>query len=162
MEKDQPAVEQESAWDYPRPPVVEPADSHFVVELDGRVIAETRRGYRVLETSHPPTIYFPPADVERELLVTNSHHSFCEFKGRASYLDARTRAGRVVDVGWFYPAPAPAYVILKGHIAFYPSRVDACYIDGERAEAQSGDFYGGWITSRVTGPFKGGTGTGGW
>jgi hypothetical protein len=51
---------------------------------------------------------------------------------------------------------------LKDHLAFYPSKVEACFIDGEKVKAQGGDFYGGWITSKIVGPFKGAPNTFGW
>ncbi len=118
---------------------------------------------RVLETSHPPTIYIPPADVRMDLLTQSSaRDSFCEFKGRASYLDARVAGARLPAVAWFYPDPAPRYAVLRDHIAFYPGRVDAAWLGNELVEAQEGDFYGGWITSAVSGPFKGPPGTWGW
>jgi uncharacterized protein (DUF427 family) len=149
----------ESVWDYPRPPRVEPSAARVVVELDGEVLADTRRSLRVLETSHPPVYYIPAADVRTERLRPSARRStFCEFKGAARYYDAGDRAA----VAWSYAAPSPGYEAIAGHIAFYPGRVDKATVDGERVKAQPGDFYGGWITSAVTGPFKGGPGTTGW
>ena len=60
------------------------------------------------------------------------------------------------------PAPNPAFVAITDHLAFYPRAMDACWVDDERVEANEGDFYGGWITSSVVGPFKGAPGTGHW
>jgi uncharacterized protein (DUF427 family) len=149
----------ESVWDYPRPPRVEPSAARVVVELDGEVLADTRRSLRVLETSHPPVFYIPAADVRVERLTRSARRStFCEFKGTARYYDAGDRAA----VAWSYPSPSPGYAAIAGHYAFYPGRVDRATVDGEQVEAQPGDFYGGWITSAVTGPFKGGPGTTGW
>jgi uncharacterized protein (DUF427 family) len=149
----------ESVWDYPRPPRVEPSPAHVVVELDGQVLADTRRSLRVLETSHPPVYYLPAGDVRTECLRPSARRSiWCEFKGAASYYDA----GRHKAVGWSYPSPSPGYEAIAGHFAFYPGRVDAATVDGEQVKAQPGDFYGGWITSTVTGPFKGGPGTTDW
>ena len=54
------------------------------------------------------------------------------------------------------------YAPLRGAVAFYPSRVDRALVDGEVVRAQAGDFYGGWITDEVVGPFKGEPGTLGW
>jgi hypothetical protein len=68
----------------------------------------------------------------------------------------------VEDAAWFYPHPTPGYEAIQGHVAFYPAKMDACTVDGERVQAQPGDFYGGWITSEIVGPFKGGPGTIGW
>ena len=89
---------------------------------------------------------------------TSRRPTFCEFKGAARYYDAGGRPA----VAWSYALPGPGYEAIAGCYAFYPGRVDRATVDGERVEAQPGDFYGGWITSAVTGPFKGGPGTTGW
>jgi uncharacterized protein (DUF427 family) len=150
----------ESVWDYPRPPRVEPSAARVVVELDGEVLADTRRSLRVLETSHPPVYYIPAADVRTERLrpSTRRRDTWCEYKGAARYYDA----GEHEAVAWSYASPSPGYGAIGGCYAFYPGRVDRATVDGEQVEAQPGDFYGGWITSAVTGPFKGGPGTTGW
>jgi len=149
----------ESVWEYPRPPRVEPSAARVVVELDGEVLADTRRSLRVLETSHPPVYYIPAADVRTERLRASARRvTWCEYKGAARYYDAGGRTA----VAWSYPSPSPGYEAIAGHFAFYLGRVDRATVDGEQAEAQPGDFYGGWITSAVTGPFKGGPGTEGW
>lgn len=152
----------ESVWDYPRPPRVEPTAEHVTVELGGLVIAETRRALRVLETSHPPVYYLPPGDVADDVLTAERHRTFCEFKGVAVYWSARAGDRHVAEAAWSYPDPALGYEALANHVAFYPERVDACFVAGERVTAQAGDFYGGWITSRIRGPFKGEPGTAGW
>jgi uncharacterized protein (DUF427 family) len=131
----------------------------------GVVIAETRNGLRILETSHPPVYYFPPEDVVMKYLRrSRSRGTFCEYKGVASYWNLMVSEGGalVVDVAWSYATPAKGYERLKDHLAFYANRVDECWVDGERVVAQPGDFYGGWITSHVKGPFKGAPGTLGW
>jgi len=150
----------ESVWDYPRPPAVEPCARPVCVELAGVALAESDLALRVLETSHPPTIYVPPRDVRSELLrPSRTPVSVCEFKGVARYLDAIV-AGRVVEaVAWTYPNPAPGYEALRDHLAFFPGRVDGAWIGDEEVEAQVGDFYGGWITNELVGPFKGAAGT---
>jgi uncharacterized protein (DUF427 family) len=153
---------QESAWDYPRPPRLEPVTAHLVVVHAGVTVAETRSGYRVLETSHPPNYYFPPEDVAPNVLVASAAGSFCEWKGRAHYFDVRVGDRVERDAAWAYATPSPAFAALRDHVAFYASRLDECYVDGERVVAQPGGFYGGWITSTVVGPFKGGPGTRGW
>ncbi len=153
---------QESAWDYPRPPRLEPVTAHLVVVLDGETVAETRRGYRVLETSHPPNYYFPPDDVAPGVLVPSDAGSFCEWKGRAHYFGVRVGDRVEADAAWAYGTPSPAFAALRDHVAFYAHRMDECYVDGERVVPQPGGFYGGWITSKVVGPFKGGPGSRGW
>lgn len=152
----------ECVWDYPRPPRVEPNARHLRVVHEGRTLAESRAGYRVLETSHPPCFYLPPDAVDWTRLVESPTSTFCEFKGRARYWSLQTEDGRVEDVCWSYPEPTGSHRLIAGHVSFYAGRVDACYVDGERVQAQAGGYYGGWITSAVEGPFKGGPGTVGW
>lgn len=153
----------ESVWDYPRPPIVVPSSEHVVVELDGAVVVDTRRSLRVLETSHPPVYYVPDEAIAPGLLRPVSGRTWCEFKGWASYFDVVCPSGRVVPrAAWHYPEPAEGYEALLGHVAVYPGRMDRCSVDDETVVAQQGDFYGGWITSKVTGPFKGAPGTLGW
>jgi len=159
----EPGPGQESVWDYPRPPRVEPALGRVVVvELGGLVIARSSRALRVLETSHPPVYYVPAADVADGVLEAAAGTTFCEFKGTASYFDARAGGELRTRAAWTYLPPSPGYEQLAGAVAFYPSRVDAAYVGDERVRSQEGDFYGGWITSEVVGPFKGGSGTMGW
>lgn len=149
-------------WDYPRPPRLEPAGAHLAVELAGLVVAETTRGMRVLETSQPPAYYFPPEDVRTDLLVPTTTRTFCEWKGQAAHATIVVGDRAAVDGAWTYPSPTPPFAAIRGWFAFYPRRVDACRVDGERADGNEGAFYGGWVTSRVVGPFKGGPGTAHW
>lgn len=147
---------QESVWDYPRPPALDRTDELIVVEFGGIIIAETSRPWRVLETSHPPTYYIPIGDVKPGVLVENPKRSFCEFKGRAAYFDVVGEDGRREDAAaWYYPLPAERYDVLSEAVAFYPGRMDICTVDGEVVRTVQGDFYGGWVTSRIAGPFKG-------
>jgi uncharacterized protein (DUF427 family) len=153
----------EHVWEYPRPPAVTPSERAVRIELAGRRLAHSDRAVRVLETSHPPTIYVPRDDIEPSLLVDSaSDATWCEFKGQASYLDAVIDGRRFTEVGWFYPDPSPGYEALRDHIAFYPGRVDDAWLGDERVQSQSGSFYGGWITADLVGPFKGAPGTLGW
>jgi len=153
---------QESVWDYPRPPRVEEISRHLKVVFSGVVIAETERGKRVLETSHPPVYYIPPGDVNMKYLEREQGSSYCEWKGRASYFDVIVDQKKVEKAAWSYPEPTPKFKPIAGHLAFYPHKMDACYVGDEQVEAQKGGFYGGWITSRIVGPFKGEAGTAGW
>jgi uncharacterized protein (DUF427 family) len=134
------------------------------VELGGIQVADTKRALRVLETSHPPVYYVPFDDVVPGVLepVGPGRLTFCEFKGVASYWTAVAGRQHSPEAGWSYPDPSPGYEALRGHIAFYPERVGACHVDGELVQAQPGSFYGGWVTSRIRGPFKGTPGTAGW
>ena len=154
---------QESVWDYPRPPRLERTARALRVDFAGEVLAQTARGYRVLETSHPPVYYFPPGDVDRALLArVGGDATRCEFKGEAVYYDAVVDGRRAARAAWSYPDPVAAFLPVAGYLAFYPGRVDACFVDGIRVRPQEGDFYGGWITPDVVGPFKGSAGTWGW
>ena len=158
----------ESVWDYPRPPRMERSTRHLRIVHDGRQIADTTNAWRILETSHPPVYYIPQADVTMQFLTRSARRSsFCEWKGSAIYWNIDLRgilpgSSVVLDAAWSYPDPTLSYAGLKNHFAFYASRVDECTVDGERVQAQPGDFYGGWITSHVRGPFKGLPGTCGW
>jgi uncharacterized protein (DUF427 family) len=153
----------EHVWEYPRPPALVPCERRVRIELGGTTIADSGRALRVLETSHPPTVYVPEADIAADTLVPAAGSSLCEWKGRAAYFDVRGGDGRVAErAAWSYPAPVPEYAELAGHFAFFPGRMDAAWMDGERVLAQPGDFYGGWITADLVGPFKGAPGTLGW
>ena len=149
-------------WDYPRPPRVDRSSTHVVVELGGAVIADTHAALRVLETSHPPVFYIPRTDIVDGVLEESPRSSYCEFKGEALYLQVLSGERREHDAAWHYPQPRPAYRALIDHVAFYPGRMDRCLVDGEDVRPQEGGFYGGWVTSSVVGPFKGGPGTFGW
>lgn len=162
IERIQPGPGQRSVWDFPRPPIVEVEPRRVRVEFAGAVVAESTRALRVLETSHPPGIYIPRADVSMGALETAPGTSVCEWKGRAVYWTVVVRGRVALQAAWSYPSPAPGYEALADHLSFYPGRVDACWIDDERVTPQEGDFYGGWITSDVVGPFKGGPETWGW
>lgn len=162
VERITPGPGQESVWDYPRPPRLELAGRTLRIEVGDRVLAETTRGLRVLETSHPPTYYFPPEDVDESLLVQIERTTFCEWKGSAAYVDVLVGEVRRPGAGWRYLRPTPDFQALTGHYAFYAQMMDACFVDGERAEPQPGEFYGGWVTSHVVGPFKGIPGSRGW
>jgi uncharacterized protein (DUF427 family) len=153
----------ESVWGYPRPPVVVRCDRVVRVEVGAKVLAESHEALRVLETSHPPTIYLPRVSLREDLLRPNvARGTVCEFKGIARHLDAVVGDRHIAAVAWFYPKPAAGYEALRDHVAFYPGRVDAAFLGEELVQAQGGDFYGGWITSDLVGPFKGPAGTLGW
>jgi uncharacterized protein (DUF427 family) len=149
-------------WDYPRPPSAEVTGRHVVVELGGRVVADTTRAVRVCETSHPPVYYVPREDIAPGVLEPGTGSSFCEWKGAATYWDLVVDGRRVPQAGWSYEDPTPGYEHLRGAVAFYPGKVDRALVDDEPARPQAGGFYGGWITSGVAGPFKGEPGTLGW
>ena len=157
-----PGPGQESVWDYPRPPRLEPSTSVIEVVLDGTAIARTERSYRVLETSHPPTYYLAVSSFVPGSLRPAAGQSLCEWKGTAAYFDVVAGSRVAHRAAWGYPHPTAAFAELVDHVALYPSAMDRCTVDGEVVTAQPGDFYGGWITSRVVGPFKGDAGSRFW
>ncbi len=162
IQRQTPLHDQESVWDYPRPPRVEQSNRRVRVIFNGLTIVDTIRAIRVLETSHPPAYYLPPADIQMAYLTGTQRSTFCEFKGAASYWTLRVGERVVENVAWGYQTPSPGFEAIRGYLSFYPGRVDACYVDDEQVKPQEGDFYGGWITSDIVGPFKGAAGTWGW
>src|SRR6195256_3012243 len=153
---------QESVWEYPRPPRLEPGGCRIQVMLGGITIADTTEAVRVLETSHPPVYYLPPDGIVPGTLTPTGRRSFCEFKGWASYMNVTAGDRTEPDAAWAYADPSPGYEAMAGYGAFYPARMDACYVDGEEVLPQPGRFYGGWVTSKVAGPFKGVPGSASW
>ncbi len=165
----------ESVWNYPRPPRLEPTARHLSITHGGIQLADSTRALRILETSHPPVFYIPQADILMQLLRPSRRRgSFCEFKGVATYWDIDLSGAHLPNgdpapptpiipaAAWSYASPSPAFRGLKDHLAFYAGKLDLCTVDGEEVQAQPGDFYGGWITSHISGPFKGAPGTLGW
>ena len=155
----EPGEGQESVWDYPRPPAIR-ADSRLVeVKQDDVVIARSTHSYRVCETASPPAFYLPPQDIDLNQLVSVRGSSYCEWKGSAIYWALASMPDQ--PVAWSYPKPRARFRKLRDYLSFYPGRIE-CSVAGERVRPQAGGFYGGWITSEVTGPFKGDPGTGNW
>jgi len=156
---ERPGPGQESVRDYPRPPRLDRTDVVVEVVLGGEVVAHTSAAIRILETSHPPTYYLPRSAFAPGSLRTARGGSYCEWKGQASYLDVVGGDVVAARAGWFYPVPTAPYAALVDHVAVYPGLVDRCTVDGELVRPQPGGFYGGWVTSKVVGPFKGQPGT---
>ena len=146
----------ERVRDYPRPPRLEASQDQIRVEALGKILVETQRSLRVLETFHPPTYYLPPEAMNQGLLVpAPGRPSFCEWKGVASYYDVVAGEQRINRAVWTYNHPSERFRELAGWFALYPGQMDGCWVNGERVIPQQGGFYGGWITSQVDGPFKG-------
>jgi uncharacterized protein (DUF427 family) len=157
-----PKPGQESVWDYPRPAILEDTDKHLKIICQGIVLAETNRGKRVLETSHPPTYYFPPEDIKLEYLIETPKKNICEWKGRYQYYDVKIGDPLIKYAAWRYFEPTANFVEIQTYYGFVAALMDDCYVNDERVTPQSGDFYGGWITADIVGPFKGEPGTWGW
>jgi uncharacterized protein (DUF427 family) len=157
-----PGPGRESVWGYPSPPRVEPVTPTVRVELEGRAIADTTRALRVCETASPPCYYIPPADILMEHLEPSARTSFCEWKGVASYWSVRVGGRYAKDAAWCYPDPDEGFDAIRDYIAFYPKRMDACWVGSERVTPQPGFYYGGWVTTDLVGPFKGVPGSEGW
>ncbi len=157
-----PQPGQESVWDYPRPAILQDTDKHLKVIFNNEILAETRRGKRVLETSHPPTYYFPAEDVKLEYLIETPKKGLCEWKGYYKYYDVNIKDKWARNAAWRCFAPTPDFASIEEYYAFLPALMDACYVNDELAIPQAGGFYGGWITSDIVGPFKGEPGTMGW
>ncbi|MFT7289121.1 MAG: hypothetical protein ACI87W_003248 [Halieaceae bacterium] len=155
-----PGPGQESVWDYPRPPVLVDSDEQVDVSYAQVPVASSRSALRVLETASPPTYYIPAADINWAMLIEIGHGSFCEWKGRASYF-AMADDPHATPVAWLYANPSASFAAIHQHASFYPARIN-CFVNGERVRPQAGEFYGGWITDRLAGPFKGERGTGHW
>lgn len=153
---------EESVWDYPRPPRLEAEARRIVVVFNGVTVVDTDRALRVLETSHPPTYYLPAGEFVAGSLVPAEGTSYCEWKGVARFWTVRAGDREAPRAAWSYPQPSGPYAALADHVALYCSAMDRCEVGGERAEPQPGEFYGGWVTSWVKGPFKGDPGTLGW
>ncbi len=152
----------ENVWEYPRPAICEPHIGTIEVIVGSKIIAKTNKALRVIETSHPPTYYFPPEDVNRKLLIKNKHNSFCEWKGIAKYLNLSLDKIKILNIAWYYSLPTKDFLPIKNFISFYASKAEKCLVNGELVKKQDGDFYGGWITNNLKGPFKGAPGTAGW
>ena len=161
-----PGPGQESVWAYPRPPRLERTSKRIQIYLGGELIADTERSahdaFRVLETSHPPGYYLPPDAFLPGVLSRAAGSSMCEFKGEATYWTLTGGGKTAQKAGWSYEHPTPAFREMTGFVAVYAGKMDECRVAGEVVTPQPGQFYGGWITSDVVGPFKGEPGTMGW
>ncbi len=157
-----PGPGRESVWDYPRPPRVEPVSRHVRVEFGGITLADTTHALRVCETSSPPCYYVPSADLAMRHVEPADRTSLCEWKGIARYWSIRVGERFAKDAAWSYPDPWVGYEAIRDYLAFYPRRMDACWLGGQSVEPQPGLYYGGWVTPELVGPFKGAAGTEMW
>lgn len=158
----EPGAGQESVWDYPRPPAVEPVTVPVRIELGSIVLAESRNAVRILETASAPAIYLPFRDIRMDLMEPEAQGSICEWKGPWNYWSIVTGKHNIPQAAWSYPEPWSGYEPIRDHLSFYPAKVDACWLGDQRVEPQPGGFYGGWVTPEIVGPMKGDPGSGGW
>ncbi|MBD2187763.1 DUF427 domain-containing protein [Pseudanabaena mucicola] len=158
----EPQLGQESVWDYPRPAIWEDTNKRIRIICNGVVLAETQQAKRVLETSHPPCYYIPIEDIKMEYLIETSRRTMCEWKGISQYYDVAIADRYIKNAAWRYFAPTPNFWEIQNSLSFYGSLMDECYVNDELITPQAGDFYGGWITADIVGPFKGEVGTWGW
>ena len=157
-----PAVGQTSVWDFPNAPLVEAFNKNIRIYYKGLLIADTWQAKRVLEKAHPPVYYIQLQDIQMHYLTPNREISFCAYKGKSSFFNLVVGSDTVTDVGWTYAKPTSKYVELIGYIAFFAGKGCDCYVDDELAIPQPSEFFGGWVTSDIVGPFKGGEGTWEW
>ena len=162
MQKIEPGPGQESVWEYPRPPKLEDSEKTVRVVFNGREIAHSERSKRVLETSHPPVYYIPQQDIQMKYLKQISGTTYCEWKGQAHYFNVKVGNQKAKKAAWCYPEPTERFATMAHYVAFYPHKMEACFVGDEEVDAQQGGFYGGWITSDIVGPFKGEPGSIGW
>ena len=153
---------EENVWDYPRPPICQPHIGTIKIFVNDKILTITKYAIRVIETSHPPTYYIPTMDIDLNLLKKNKHTSFCEWKGFANYFDLVIDKVTISNAAWSYSNPDKKFLPIKNYISFYSSKMQRCLVNDELVKKQEGEFYGGWITRNLKGPFKGGPGTEGW
>lgn len=135
IHKIKPQAGQESVWDYPRPPALEPFKGQVVIIYNGQTIIDTRAAYRLLETSHPPTYYLPINEFRPGVLKGATRNSFCEYKGRASYYHIEVQGKIALDAAWQYPQAASKYSMIKDHVAVYAHMMDACFVNQVKVQA---------------------------
>jgi uncharacterized protein (DUF427 family) len=158
----QESVSKESVWDYPRPPRVEAFAGELVVEFNEEIVAKTKRAFRVLETTHPPVYFFHPDDVNMTYLFKKVRDVSCPYKGVIKFFDVIVQEKCSSYAAVHIPKPNKGFEQIAGYIAFFAHKVDACFVNGERVTPQPGEFYAGWITSNIMGPYKGLPGTDNW
>ncbi len=152
----------ESVWDYPRPPRLETVPWRIRVIVAGATVVDAPEAIRILETSQAPAYYVAPEHIDLELLRASANQTFCEWKGVASYADVVVGDRVAAGAAWTYRQPNESFAALADRWAFYAQAVDECWVDDERVDPNEGDFYGGWITTNLRGPFKGAPGTRHW
>jgi uncharacterized protein (DUF427 family) len=96
----------------------------IVVTAAGRVVADTKDGLTLREANYAPVQYIPLKDVDTTLLERTTHATYCPYKGDCAYYSIPLGGERAVNAVWTYDEPYAAVAAIKGHVAFYPDRVD--------------------------------------
>ncbi len=105
------------------PITVEPTGTRVTVRSGGRVIAETTNALTLQESTYPAVQYLPLADVDPAAIEHTDTHSYCPYKGTASYYSIVGGGDELVDSIWTYEQPYDAVAEIADHVAFYPDRV---------------------------------------
>ena len=153
-ERATPLPGQESVWDYPTVPRLEASRRSVAGEAFGAVLFNVRGGFRVIERGFAPTHYVLIAKTRMELLEDSGRRRRCPHRGLMAFWSLVTAERTLHNIAWTIVDPEPAFEELRDHIAFFPSALGACWLDGERVREVPGDASGGWITSHVAGPFE--------
>jgi uncharacterized protein (DUF427 family) len=160
-----PEPNQESVWDYPRPPEIRPAEARIRAYLGDILVMESNCALRIVEIAGAPVYYAPSEDWREDVLVTNGEFSICEWKGVATQYDVVAGGLKAKWGAFSYDNPLTdlnrGFEQLAGWIAPHPAQL-TCFLGDERAKPQLGGLYAGWVTSRVVGPIKGGSDTAHW
>ena len=97
----------------------------LIVSVAGHVVADTRNALTLREAAYAPVQYIPAEDVDFSHLERTDHVTWCPYKGNCNYYGVPDGGEKSVNAVWSYEDPFPAVVQIKGHVAFYPERVDA-------------------------------------
>jgi len=111
------------------PITIKSTGARVVVKLAGRVIADSTDALTLKEAAYPAVQYIPRKDVDMSQLERSDHTSHCVYKGNASYFNIPAGGERSVNAIWSYEMPYDAVATIKGHVAFYPDRVDSIDIE---------------------------------
>jgi uncharacterized protein (DUF427 family) len=111
------------------PIAIEPTRGRVTVTVAGRIVADSRKAVTLREASYPAVQYIPRADVEMGLLEATDHATYCPYKGDCSYFSIPSGGTRTINAVWSYEAPYDAVTQIKGHLAFYPDRVEALTVE---------------------------------
>lgn len=107
------------------PITISPAGGRVTVRAGGAVIASSDRALALREADYPPVLYIPREDVAMDRLQRTDRHTYCPYKGDCAYYSVTAAGPRGENAAWSYESPYPAVAEIRGHLAFYPDRVDA-------------------------------------